>query len=247
MSGRVTGIWRHPIKSHGREALERVTLSAGQTLPWDRVWAIAHENSDADGSQWLPCAHFSRVSKAPQLMAVTATLDEATETITLRHPARPDLTFSPDRDQLAFLDWVRPLMPEDRAQSARIVRARQRGMTDSDFASVTLCNMSSHRAVEQKLGQTLSIQRWRGNIWMDGLAPWAEFDWLGHEVQIGSTIFKIRERTDRCAATTTNPDTGQRDADTLNVLQSWGHQDFSVRAEVVRTGEIALGDTVRLL
>lgn len=247
MTARVTDIWRHPIKSHGREALERVSLSAGQTMPWDRVWAVAHEKSDADGSIWVPCQHFSRVAKAPQLMAVTATLHEATETVTLRHPARPDLHFDPDRDGDVFLDWIKPLMPENRAQSARIIRGQARGMTDSDFASVTLCNMSSHRAVEQKLGHPLSIHRWRGNIWLDGLAPWEEFDWMDSEVQIGSVVFKVRERTDRCAATTTNPDTGIRDADTLAALQNWGHSDFSVRAEVVRSGDIALGDPVRRL
>ncbi|MGY9048852.1 hypothetical protein P775_17005 [Puniceibacterium antarcticum] len=247
MTGRVTDIWRHPIKSHGREALERVTLSAGQTLPWDRVWAVAHEASDADGSHWVSCGNFSRISKAPQLMAVTARLEESSELITLRHPSRPDLTFSPDRDKDAFLDWVKPLMPENRAASVRIVRARERGMTDSNFASVTLCNMSSHRAVEQKLGQALSIHRWRGNIWLDGLAPWAEFGWIGREVQIGNAVFKVRERTVRCAATTANPDTGMRDTDTLAALDSWGHRDFSVLAEVVRSGDIVLGDTVRPL
>ncbi|MFZ5962617.1 MOSC domain-containing protein [Thalassococcus sp. BH17M4-6] len=247
MTARVTEIWRHPIKSHGREALERVTLSAGQTLPWDRVWAVAHEKSDADGSVWVPCQNFSRVSKVAALMQITAQLDEDAETITLRHPDRPDLTIAPDRDEAAFLEWVKPLMPENRAQSARLIRARQHGMVDSDFASVTLCNMSSHRAVEQKLGRALSIHRWRGNIWMDGLAPWEEFDWLDREVQIGSAIFKVRERTDRCLATTTNPDTGQRDADTLSVLDTWGHRDFSVRAEVVRAGDVATGDTVRRL
>lgn len=247
MTGRVTDIWRHPIKSHGREAMDRVTLSAGQTLPWDRVWAVAHEASKADGDHWVPCANFSRVAKAPQLMAMTAELDESSETITLRHPQRPDLTMSPDRDGAAFLEWVKPLMPADRAQSTRIVRARERGMTDSDFASVTLCNMSSHRAVEQKMGRALSIHRWRGNIWMDGLSPWEEFDWIDREVQIGSAVFKVRERTTRCAATTANPDSGIRDADTLAALDSWGHRDFSVRAEVVRSGEIALGDIVRAL
>lgn len=249
MTGRVTEIWRHPIKSHGREALETVALTAGQTMPWDRVWAVAHENSTADGCVWVPCGNFSRVSRVPQLMAITVKLDEAREHLTLSHPDRPDLVFAPDQaeDTQRFLDWVKPLMPEDRAQSARIIRARQQGMTDSDFASVTLCNMSSHRAVEQRVGLPLSIHRWRGNIWIDGLAPWEEFDWIDRELQIGTTVFKVRERTDRCAATTANPDTGQRDADTLGALDSWNHRDFSVRAEVVRTGEVAIGDTVRRL
>ena len=53
MSGAVSSLWRHPIKSHGREALEQVTLSAGQTMPGDRVWAVAHEASKADDSVWI--------------------------------------------------------------------------------------------------------------------------------------------------------------------------------------------------
>ena len=49
MTPKVTQLWRHPVKSHGREALERVTLTAGETLPWDRLWAVAHDSSTADG------------------------------------------------------------------------------------------------------------------------------------------------------------------------------------------------------
>ena len=28
----------------------------------------------------------------------------------------------------------------------------------------------------------LSIHRWRGNLWVDGWAPWAEFDWIGQDI-----------------------------------------------------------------
>lgn len=247
MTGAVTSIWRHPIKSHGRERLDNVTLNAGQTMPWDRVWAVAHEASKADGTEWVPCANFSRVSKAPALMAVSAALDEASEMLTLSHPDRPDLQFSPDRDVAAFLDWVRPLMPENRAASARIIRVPGRGMTDSDFPSVTLCNLASHREVEQRLGHPLSIDRWRGNIWFDGVPAWKEFDWMGCHVQIGEAVFHMRERTDRCVATTANPETGVRDVDTLAALKHWGHVDFSVRAEVIEGGKISIGDSVQVL
>lgn len=247
MTGAVTSIWRHPIKSHGRESLSRIALSAGQTMPWDRVWAVAHEASKADGTSWVPCANFSRVSKAPALMAITATLDEASEILTLSHPSQPDLQFAPDRDETAFLDWVRLLMPQDRAASARIIRVPGRGMTDSDFPSVTLCNLASHRAVEQRIGHPLSINRWRGNIWFDGVPTWEEFDWMDRHVQIGSVVFQVRERTDRCLATTANPETGIRDADTLGALEHWGHSDFSVRAEVIQDGEIVVSDPVQVL
>lgn len=245
MSGTVSGLWRHPIKSHGREALSQVTVIPGQTMPGDRVWAVAHEAAKTDGSDWAPCFNFSRCSKAPQLMAISAEL--LGDRVTLRHPQRPELTFEPDTDQEVFLDWVKPLMPADRAASARIVRVPGRGMTDSDFPSISLCNMASHRAVEQKLDQTLSIVRWRGNIWFEGLPLWDEFDWLGRDVRIGEAVLRVRERITRCMATTANPETGERDADTLRALNSWDHQDFGVYAEVIKGGEIRVNDEVQVL
>ena len=247
MTGSVISLWRHPIKSHGREQVQAVTLSPGMTMPGDRVWAVAHDSSAADGSAWVSCANFSRVAKAPELMAITAGYDETAGTVTLSHPRRDDLTFNPETDRGEFLDWVAPLMPENRARSFRIIRVPGRGMTDSDFPSVTLCNMASHRAIEQRLGRDLSIHRWRGNIWFDGLPLWEEFDWLGRDVQVGGAVLRIRERTDRCAATTANPETGQRDADTLGALETWGHRDFSVRAEVMQGGVVRPGDTVSVL
>lgn len=245
MSGAITSLWRHPIKSHGWESLEDVIVNPGQTMPGDRVWAVAHEASKADGTKWAHCANFSRGAKAPSLMAISARLEG--ETVTLSHPRRPDLRFNPDIDQDAFLDWVKPLMPAGRAASARIVRAPGRGMTDSDFPSVSLCNMASHRAVEQKLGRDLSICRWRGNVWVDGFPLWEEFDWLGKDVQIGEVVFHVRECITRCLATTANPETGERDADTLGALKNWNHQDFGVYAEVMQGGEIRVGDKVQIL
>ena len=244
MTGRITDILRYPIKSHGREAVARVTLTEGQSLPWDRQWAVAHEASDADGSDWVPCRNFTRGAKVPGLQAMTAALDEADARVTLAHPELGQLRFRPDDEGARLIDWTRPLMPEGRAASDRVVRAEARAMTDSDFASVTLCNHSSHRAVSQKLGRELSIHRWRGNLWFDGLAPWEEFDWIDREVRIGSAVVIPRERTGRCLMTHANPETGARDADILGTLEAWGHRDFSVMAEVVKSGEIAVGDEI---
>jgi uncharacterized protein YcbX len=244
MTATVTEIWRHPIKSHGREKLDSVTVQAGGTLPFDRLWAVAHDRSKADGSEWVSCGHFCRVAKLPSLMAISAKFDATSGHVTLSHPDADDLTFDPDTNSEEFIAWTKNLVPEDALQPARLVKAHAQAFTDSDFPSITLCNHASHRAVEQRVGQPLSHLRWRGNIWIDGLAPWEEFDWDDREIRIGETIVRVRERTDRCKSTHSNPETGKRDADVLSALASWGHQDFSVRAEVIHGGEIKAGDEV---
>ena len=243
---KLVDIWRHPIKSHGREQLSEVALQAGQTLPWDRAWAVAHEESSSDGSKWVPCLHFSRTSKAPKLAAINAHWEEATQEMTLTHPDLSDLVFNPDdsAQQQLFLEWAGPLIPENRARSARLLRAQERGMTDTDYATISIGNLSSHRAVEQKMGRSLSPQRWRCNLWLDGLAPWEEFDWIGKSITIGDVEFDITEPVERCMATTANPETGLRDADTLGTLETWGHTNFTVYAVVKTDGEIRIGDKV---
>ena len=247
---RVTDIFRHPLKSHGREALQQVSLSKGNTMPWDRCWAVAHEASSADGSTWVPCVNFSRGSKAPKLMAVNVKLNETAQTLTLSHPERKDFTFQPDdiRQLSGFLAWIKPLMPTNRAQSARIIRLQDRGFTDTDFASISINSHASLRALSEKIGLQLSPLRWRGNIWLDDLEPWAEHSWVGQQFRIGSVLFEGVEPVVRCLATTANPQTGEQDADTLGALNDgWNHQNFGLYARIIESGKISIEDTLELL
>jgi hypothetical protein len=244
---RVQALWRHPIKAHGREALQSVTLTKGQTIPWDRRWAVAHALAKSDGRAWAPCVNYSRGSKVPELMAINARCDEATGVVTLSHPERPDLSFDPDHDEAEFLEWVAPIMPPERTPSAHIHRVPDRGMTDTDYPSVSLINLASHAEVAKKLGQDISPLRWRCNIHIEGLEPWAEDGWIGKTLRVGAAELSIRAPILRCMATTANPETGMRDADTLGTLKAnWNHQNFGVYGEVTGSGEIAIGDLVEV-
>lgn len=247
MSWTLTDIWRHPIKSHGSERLEAVTLEAGRALPWDRVWAVAHEAAQLP-SGWSPCQNFSRGAKAPGLMAITARFDETTGNIHLRHPDLPDLSIDPDKDGAALVAWAGGLIPDGRAASAHVHRVDGVAMTDTPFPSISLLNAASNRALGQKLGRTLDQRRWRGNLWIEGMAPWEEFDLVGKTLLIGDSVMAhVAEPITRCLATTANPDTGKRDADTLGALKDgWGHQEFGVYLEVRTGGPIRAGDSVRL-
>lgn len=252
MTAHIAEIWRHPIKAHGREALARVLLSEGQTLPWDRRWAVAHELAkiDFEAPEWVPCNNFSRGAKAPELMAITARCDLHSQTVTLNHPKLKDLTIDPDGDGESgrFIQWVMPISPANRALPARLVRAPKRGMTDTDFPSVSLVNMASHQAVCARLGRDISPLRWRANLLLDGLEPWAERRWIGKRIRVGGAELEVRENTTRCLATTASTRTGMRDADTLITLETgWGHQQMGIYAVVTKTGDLRQGDTLEVL
>ncbi len=248
MAARLAHIWRHPIKSHGREAIARVWLTAGRTMPWDRVWAVAHEASkfDVDTRNWVPCANFVLGSKAPDLQAISASVDEASATVTLSHPTAGTIVVNPDDPEGAadLVAWSAAFVPANRAAPAFVARAA-RGMTDTEFPSVSLNSLSSLSDLAARAGVDLAAGRFRGNLWIEGWAPWAEFDLIGKEISIGAARLRLRERIRRCPATTANPATGKVDFDTPGFLEAqFGHRDFGVYAEIVGSGEVAIGDRV---
>lgn len=249
---RVAALYRHPIKSHGREKIAAVELTEGMTMPWDRVWAVTHEATkfDASAPAWVNCRNFMLGARTPGLAGIWASLDETSRRITLRHQDLEELTFRPDdEDDLGgFLSWVAPLCPDNRAKPARIVSVPGRGMTDSTFPSVSVMNLASHDAVAAALKTPMEIERWRGNIWLEGAPVWAEMEWLGRDLRIGDAVLRVHDRIKRCTVTNTNPVTGLRDLATLDILNNaFGHQDFGVYAEVVETGHVHVGSKVELI
>ena len=170
-------IWRYPIKSHGRESIAEIKVVAGKALPSDRLWAVVHENSSVDGSQWAACHNFSRGSKAPGLMAIESYFDETTNRLTLSHPDKKQITFCPDTESDILIDWTKDLIPDGRSGSVKLIRAKVAAMTDTEYQSITICSSSSHNSLASEMGLDLSKKRWRGNLWIDELEPWEEMTW----------------------------------------------------------------------
>ena len=247
MAGRLSRIVRHPLKSVGAEDLPAVTLTAGQALPFDRVWAVAHEAADLTPGEWAAKRNFLRGVACPDLMAVTARLHEATAEVTLAHPRAGTLSVRPDTAEAGarLIQWLAPMWPANRPAPARVVRAGAQPLTDVPEPWVAVLNLASLRALGQRMAQDLSIHRFRGNLWVDGLAPWEEFDLVGRRLRIGVAELEVTEPITRCEATCADPETGRPGGDTLAALEAgWGHRDFGVYARVVAGARVALGDAV---
>ena len=251
MTARLAQIWRHPIKAHGRESLVNARLVPGGALPFDRQWAVAHTAAKLGPSDdgWHHCRNFSRGASAPLLQAIESRFDATTNTLTLTHPAKPDITANPDlpKDQTRLIAWLADLTPEGRPPPTAITKA-ENAMTDSQTVSLSLINLASNAAIGDRLGHEISPLRWRGNLLVSGLAPWEDRTWVGRDIRIGTAEFHIRKEITRCRMTEANPESGVRDADTLGALRDgWGIQEMGIHAVVTQAGEIAVNDQVEVL
>ena len=102
-------------------------------------------------------------------------------------------------------------------------------------------------------GIELEYRRFRPNFLLDGCEAHQEDTWLGKEVAVGDELrLRVDSLDPRCAITTLNPETGERDLDTPRLILSYrplfrGSACFGVYGSVLAPGTASVGDEVRLV
>ena len=215
----------------------------------DRLWAIAHGGSewDPEAPAWASAGNFVRVAHVPEFARISAAFDALSGTLRLSHPERPELSIVPGSDagDAALTEWISPLAQGRRPGPYRVAHVPGGALADVDEPWVSIKSLASLRALGEHLGVTLDPRRFRGNLWLDGLAPWEERGWIGRKITIGAVRLHIEEPVERCRATEANPATGTYDLATVNGLRAVvGEPEFGVYARVIEGGEVAIGDAV---
>jgi uncharacterized protein len=135
----------------------------------------------------------------------------------------------------------------------RLVRCDQPGGTRKTHPA-SLVSDGSLDALGAVLGVgAVDARRFRMLIELEDARPHEEDTWVGGRIGLGETVLHISAPVPRCAMTTHDPDTGQRDHDTLRAIREYrGQVDgkdlmFGVWGEVETPGVIRVGDAVRVL
>lgn len=242
-------IYRFPVKGLRGEALDAVTLTAGQGVPDDRRFALARGGTrfDPAAPHWLPKQWFMMLMRDATLARLGCRVDLPAGTIELRAPGQSPCSASfSNADGRARLErYVNDFLGPQHDGPVRWVEAGQTSLTDVPQNCLSLINLDSVRTVEAQVGRALDALRFRANLYVHGAPPWAEFDWVGREIQLGTAALHIAARIPRCAATSVAPDTGERDINLVKELRArYGHYDMGVYAEVVRGGPVTIGDAL---
>ena len=115
------------------------------------------------------------------------------------------------------------------------------------FNSISLINLKSIQDFERKINKKVELQRFRGNIYVDGIDAWEERRWIGKTIKINNIYFKIEKNIPRCVAINLKPKT---DDNELNLLQSlkknYGHFDLGVYLRALNDGQIKAGHTIEI-
>jgi uncharacterized protein YcbX len=253
----IESLYRYPVKGLTPEPLDRATLTPGRCIPWDRAFALSQgdSNLDPDHPGWVAKTNFMCLLRNAGIARLKTKFDDAAQTLSITTADGEALITSPltPAGQATLTKFFTAYLGDEARFGAnnnppQFVHFDNHSFCDHKTQVISLIGLGSLSALEAAVGAPRDKRRFRANIYIADIEPWAEFKWLGKTLAIGDTTLIVQERIDRCGATTVNPDTALRDANPVKELQqNFGHVDLGIFAEVLTGGEIKPGDEIKVL
>jgi uncharacterized protein YcbX len=247
---RIDAIYRYPVKGLSPQELLATHLAVGATLPADRLYAIENGPCGFDPAApvYFPKIRFLMLMRNERLAALRTDYDEVSHTLVV-HSAGEEVTRGDLRTaegRTAIERFFARYCAGDLRGPPKVLFGQNHSFSDVAKKVVSIINLASVAALETAIGLPVHPLRFRGNLYVTGWPAWHEFDLVGQEIAVGKTArLKGIKRIERCAATDVDPDLGVRDLSVpRTLLDSFGHTDCGIYAEVIVAGDIARGDAV---
>lgn len=246
----IDALYCYPVKGLSPQKLDSARLEAGCYFPGDRLFALENGPSgfDAAAPVHQPKIKFLMLMRNARLASLETRYDPLDGFLTISCQGKEAVkgNLCSEAGRLAIEAFFDEFCAQELRGAVRLLKApRGFRFTDSKSGFVSLGNLASIKALGDAIGQKVDPLRFRANIYLEGLEPWAEFGLVGKELYVGDARLEVLKRIDRCAATGVEPGSGKRDMDLVEALRAnFGHIDCGVYAKVVAGGMLRPGDAV---
>ncbi len=267
MTPSVAALFQYPVKGLGGRSLETAVLEVGRGIAGDRRFALAkpqyaeHFGGASDQTawgSWAPKRFFVCGMSEPKALGYQPQGQgwmggEAQERLVTGPAGRFNLADA--AECAAFADAV-----DYNGALSLVTNGEALGFSDQVTPFVSLANVATAQWLAERWGLNehpefgLHPDRFKNNIWLHGLEPWAELDWITGRQTVtlaDGAALRVVKNVGRCANINANPMTGDNEPNLLQDLARLalekGHMDtgrarpeatFGVFAMVTRPGAL---------
>ena len=251
MTARIAALYRHPVKGFTPERLTSAGLRAGDFFPCDRLYAVEDGPSGFDPASpaFVPKSSFTVLAKMAEVAKARTAYDESSGVLSVAAEGRPSIRarLTDEAGRLAFAGWLTEFLGDAAAGPLKVVAGPGHRFTDHPEGHVSVINLESVRALEQRIGRPIDPLRFRANVYVEGWPAWAENEAVGQSMVLGQAAAEVFKPIVRCAAPDVDPATGERDMEITKALfDNFGHLFCGVYVKVTDGGRVAEGDAASL-
>ena len=236
--GRISAIFRYPVKSMAGELLDVARLS-WHGIEGDRRLAF-RRLTDKSGFPWLTA------SKLPQLLLYKPIgLDSNTAELLPTHVRTPD-----GKEYELRSDELRKELSSRYGSEVELMNLKH-GIFDE--APISVISLGTVHSVARESGRGVDLcdlRRFRPNVVIetDSAEPFEEDRWVGRTLMFGEensgAAVRVTMKDERCVMVNFDPDTAERDSEVMKTVVRMNENYAGVYGTVVRTGELRVGQVV---
>ena len=235
--GRISAIFRYPVKSMAGERLDAARLG-WHGIEGDRRLAFRRLN-DTSGFPWLSA------SKLPELLLYKPFgLDNKSGEPLPTHVRTPD-----GKEYELRSDELREDVSRRYRSEVELMNLRS-GIFDE--ASISVISLATVHGIERESGRDVDLRRFRPNLVIetDSTEPFDEDKWVGRTLMFGEgdsgAVVSVTMKDERCRMVNLDPDTAEKDARVMKTVARLNGIYAGVYTTVVRVGELRVGQVVTL-
>ena len=228
-AARVVALHRYPVKSMTGQEVDALRLDA-RGVVGDRIWAVrtaaGRLGSGKTTRRFEAVDGVLRLRAGERAGAVVAVLPDGT-TVRVDDPAAAE--------------------PLSRVLGRPVNFVPEGAVSHFDDGPVSLLGTASLAAVAERRGEPVDAVRFRPNVVLLTTVPFAEDEWVGRRVRIGTAVLAVAMTSVRCAMVDAETaDLPAQPGNLVAVGRAHG-AELGVIAAVVEPGTIRRGDVATVL
>ena len=247
---KIENLFYSPVKSISFEESESLNVLTDRGIENDRIFAFV-QNLDSNSIKNLiedpksrKLNNFLTLKNSPELNQYNFTY--AKNKLILKKKDEIIITINPfsKNEKKLLCDKINQIILKDKKLNL-LMDEKNPFFDTMPNNSISLINKKSISDFSNKISTNIEIERFRANIYIDGLAAWEERDWIGKTININNINFFVSDEISRCSATNLKPST---DIVTINLpnqlKKTYNHINMGLYIVPQQNGVISKEDKI---
>jgi len=209
---KIENLFYSPVKSISFEESESLNVLTDRGIESDRIFAFV-QNLDSNSIKNLiedpksrKLNNFLTLKNSPELNQYNFTY--AKNKLILKKKDEIIISINPfsKNEKKLLCDKINQIILKDKKLDL-LMDEKNPFFDTMPNNSISLINKKSISDFSNKISTNIEIERFRANIYIDGLDAWKERDWIGKTININNIKFFVSDEISRCSATNLKPST----------------------------------------
>ena len=209
---KIENLFYSPVKSISFEESESLNVLTDRGIESDRIFAFV-QNLDSNSIKNLiedpksrKLNNFLTLKNSPELNQYNFTYAKNKSILKKKDEIIISINPFSKNEKKLLCDKINQIILKDKKLDL-LMDEKNPFFDTMPNNSISLINKKSISDFSNKISTNIEIERFRANIYIDGLAAWEERDWIGKTININNINFFVSDEISRCSATNLKPST----------------------------------------